>query len=210
MNDGKRQTDRLAEALALPILQGLWPPGRQLPDDATLCAEHGVSRTVIREAMRILGAKGLTVAKPRRGTRVASTENWAICDPQILHWLKLAGQDTALGDDALDIRLALEPGLAALAAARADMAANTALQSALRTLQTGPDKTNEAAFLAALYAAGGNRFALGLLPLALFHAETRSGHPPLPAYAALTAAIAQQNGMAARQAATQAVLNDEG
>lgn len=207
----KRRTDRLAEALAAPILQGVWLPGRQLPNDAELTAAHGVSRTVIREALRILGAKGLVVAAPRRGTRVAASENWAVCDAHVLDWLQQAGEAGGWAADARDIRLTLEPGLAALAAARADTAANAALQQALRDLQTGPDTIREAAFLAALYAASGNRFALGLLPLALFHvgclAQRDGGGPPLPAYAALTAAIAQQDGAAARQAALQALLS---
>ena len=124
----KRRTDRLAEALAAPILQGVWLPGRQLPNDAELTAAHGVSRTVIREALRILGAKGLVVAAPRRGTRVAASENWAVCDAQMLDWLQQAGEAGDWADDARDIRLTLEPGLAALAAARADTATNAALQ----------------------------------------------------------------------------------
>ena len=145
---------------------------------------------------------------PRRGTHVAQRKNWALWDKDVLHWLGLIPTSDNKYDfsaDALDMRLALEPTLAALAAARADEAANKALQEALRHMQNAPDDAAHFSFLACFYAAARNDFALAALPLARF-ALTRTTIAPLEAYRRLTAAIAQKNGALARQAALQAIL----
>ena len=129
-----RHTDRVAAALAQRILSGAWSEDNKLPADTALCAEFDVSRTVIREALRLLSGKGLIIAVPRRGTHVAKRQNWALWDKDVLNWLANIDLDNNKYDfsvDALDMRLALEPTLAALAAARADDADNHALQDAL-------------------------------------------------------------------------------
>ncbi len=202
----KRLTDQLAEALARPILGGEWAEGHKLPADAQICAEHGVSRTVVREAMRILSSKGLITARPRIGTLVAPRRDWAVWDPDILIWLE---STPALADwlaDALDIRRALEPDFAALAAARADIADNQMLQDALRALQTHADTAHEIDFLAALYAASGNDFARFSGHLAAWTVTHRATPTPFSAYTQLTAAIAQKDSATARQCAFQALL----
>ena len=208
MSETLRHTDRVAAALARHILSGNWAENDKFPPDSDLCAEFGVSRTVIREALRLISGKGLIIAVPRRGTHVAPRKNWALWDKDVLYWLGLISENDNKYDflaDALDMRLALEPTLAALAAARADEAANKALQEALRHLQNTPDKTAHLDFLACFYAAARNDFALAALPLARF-ALAEATAPPLEAYRGLTAAIAQKDGALARQAALQAIL----
>lgn len=208
MSETLRHTDRVAAALAQRILSGNWAENEKFPPDSDLCAEFGVSRTVIREALRLLSGKGLIIAVPRRGTHVAQRKNWALWDKDVLYWLSLIPASDNKYDfsaDALDMRLALEPTLAALAAARADEAANKALQEALRHLQNAPDETAHFDFLACFYAAAHNDFALAALPLARF-ALVRATIAPLEAYRRLTAAIAQKDGALARQAALQAIL----
>ena len=204
-----RHTDRVAAALAAEILSGNWPEAHKFPADTELCDRFGVSRTVIREALRLLSGKGLIMAVPRRGTHVAPRHNWALWDKDVLGWLGNDQNENNKYDfsgDALDMRLALEPTLAALAAARADAAGNTALQEALRQLGQTLDLKSELAFLGAFYAAASNDFALSALPLTEFSLSHRDTAPPLDAYRRLTAAIAQKDGATARQAARQAVL----
>lgn len=211
MSDDLRHTDRVAAALAQRILSGMWPENEKFPADTELCAEFNVSRTVIREALRLLSGKGLIVAVPRRGTHVTNRQNWALWDKDVLNWLEDANHKANKYDfsaDALDMRLALEPTLAALAAARADEAANDALQGALRQLQQQTDITAHTAFLAGFYSAADNQFAIAALPLAFYSISRRQTPPPLEAYRRLTAAIAQKDGAAARQAALQAILSD--
>lgn len=206
MSDAKRRTDALAAALAARILSDIWPEGTKLPADTTLCAEFGVSRTVIREAFRILSGKGLIIAKPRLGTIVAEKAHWSLFDTEMLAWLEACGAIAEYLDDLTDIRLALEPSLAALAAARADTDANQTLQNALRALQENPSHPHEEAFLVAFYAMSGNMFAQAALPLSVMTIKHREGAAPLAAYGRLTAAIAQKNGVAARQAALETLI----
>ena len=87
-----------------------------------------------------------------------------------------------------------------MAAARADDSANSALQESLRGLQQTNDHEAEMAYLTAFYSAAGNNFAIAALPLAQFALKHRAAAPPLEAYRRLTAAIAQKDALAARQA----------
>ncbi|MEC7162875.1 MAG: GntR family transcriptional regulator, partial [Pseudomonadota bacterium] len=109
-----RRTDELVNSLMPAILCGELAEGDPLPSDQRLGSAHNVSRTVVREAFRILGAKGLIEAKPRRGTRVAPMSGWALWDPDVLDCL--AETDHAAGFDPhiADMRVAIEPVLAAL------------------------------------------------------------------------------------------------
>lgn len=206
MTGQNRRTDTLAATLAGRILTGAWPQGHKLPADDALCAEFSVSRTVIREAFRLLTGKGLLTARPRVGTLVADKAQWSLLDADLLSWLAASGALPAYAGDIADIRLAVEPSLAALAAARADDAANQTLQTCLRALQETADRQHEMAFLTALYAASGNQMARTLTPLADAALKIRAAPPPLPAYAQLTAAIAQKDSVGARQAALHILL----
>lgn len=206
MSDKNRRTDALAEALAARILTGIWPQGTKLPADSDIGREFNVSRTVIREAFRILSGKGLLQARPRLGTHVAPRAHWSFMDVDMLFWLERCGQIDAHMADMSDIRLALEPSLAALAAARADAAANHGLQAALRALQESPHSDSETAFIGFFYAMSGNPFAQAGLPMATMAVKHRKTAPPLTAYARLTAAIAQKDGVAARAAAFETLI----
>lgn len=89
-----------------------------LPGDAELIARYGVSRTVVREALKTLSAKGLVRAKARIGTSVRERAAWNLFDPDVLIWHAHSG----FGPDFLrslgEIRIALEPEASALAARR--------------------------------------------------------------------------------------------
>ena len=208
MSDVKRRTDALAAALAERILTGNWPEGTKLPADDEIGGEFGVSRTVIREAYRILSGKGLIEARPRLGTHVAPRTNWSFMDADMLAWLEACDEIRPHLPAMTDMRLALEPSLAALAAARADDVANQQLQTALRALQEAPQYPNEAAFIAAFYAMSGNSFAQAALPMATMAIKHRASAAPLAAYGRLTAAIAQKDGVLARQCAFETLIEE--
>jgi DNA-binding FadR family transcriptional regulator len=203
-NRANRRTDTLAAALAHEILSGHLPQGGKLGADMELCAQYGVSRTVLREALRLLTAKGLIYARPRLGTIVAAQTDWALWDRDIMLWRDQAGHRAAMLAEITDIRLALEPSLAALAAARADLLANQQLQAVLRELEA--DAGHENRFLTALYAAAGNSMAASSVHLAHWAVAQRSVAMPLAAYRDMTAAIAQKDGGGARAAAFQAII----
>ena len=68
------------------IVAGRYAVGATLPAEPLLCEELGVSRTVVREAVKSLAAKGLLVAGPKVGTRVLPADNWNWFDPDVVAW----------------------------------------------------------------------------------------------------------------------------
>ena len=109
----------VVEALGSAIVAGEIPEGAILPGDQELMARFDVSRTVLREAMKTLAAKKLVSAKARVGTSVRPREDWNFTDGDVIGWRLRAGMDPECLDHLTEMRLALEPQTAALAARRA-------------------------------------------------------------------------------------------
>jgi DNA-binding FadR family transcriptional regulator len=110
--------DVIAQTIGKEILTGLYPPGANLPPEAALMARFKVSRTVLREVMKTLSAKGLVVLKTRVGTRVLNSSSWNFFDAELLAWRVEIGFDENFRNALREIRLAVEPAAAALAATR--------------------------------------------------------------------------------------------
>ncbi|MBE7184775.1 MAG: FadR family transcriptional regulator [Methylobacterium mesophilicum] len=102
--------------LGRDIVGGRYPETANLPGDTELMERFGVSRTVLREALKTLSAKGLIQAKAKIGTRVRERRFWNLFDPDILAWHVETGADTAFLSNLSEMRMALEPEAAALAA----------------------------------------------------------------------------------------------
>jgi DNA-binding FadR family transcriptional regulator len=111
--------DQMARTLGTEILRGVYPPGANLPPEPELLARFQVSRTVLREVSKTLSAKGLVVAKTRVGTRVLDPMHWNYFDADLLRWKVGLGLDHAFRQSLTEIRRAVEPPAAALAAERA-------------------------------------------------------------------------------------------
>jgi DNA-binding FadR family transcriptional regulator len=104
--------------LGLKIISGAYPENSILPGDAELLERFGVSRTVLREALKTLAAKGLIQPKAKIGTRVLERSRWNLFDPDILVWHFEAGASAQFLSSIVEMRLALEPEAAGLAALR--------------------------------------------------------------------------------------------
>jgi DNA-binding FadR family transcriptional regulator len=118
--------DRIAARLGAEILMGVHTVDQNLPSEALLLRRFRVSRTVMREVMKTLAAKGFVVSKTRVGTRVRDPVNWNLFDADVLAWRVSAGLDAEFVRSLTEIRRAMEPAAAALAARRrssADLAA---------------------------------------------------------------------------------------
>lgn len=100
------------------IVTGAFPVGSILASDAVMMETYGVSRTVLREALKTLEAKGLVEARPKVGTRVSPTSRWSLFDPQVLSWHFYAKPDRRFYESLFDVRRALELRAASLAAQR--------------------------------------------------------------------------------------------
>ena len=94
--------------VGLAILSGKLPVGANLPNDSEMMDRFGVSRTVLREALKTLEAKGLVEARAKVGTRVLPQSRWNLYDRQVLSWAFEAGPAPAFVDSFRRVRRALE------------------------------------------------------------------------------------------------------
>jgi DNA-binding FadR family transcriptional regulator len=104
--------------LGLQIVSGHYRQGSLLPGDGDLIDRYKVSRTVLREALKTLSAKGLLQAKARIGTRVRERADWNLFDPDVLVWHARNGFAPEFLTHLGEMRMALEPEAAAFAARR--------------------------------------------------------------------------------------------
>ena len=114
----RSHTAHVVRELGLGIVAGRYPQNSILPGDAELMERFSVSRTVLREALRTLGGKGLIQAKARIGTRVRDKAGWNLFDPDVLIWHTQSGFDAQFFEYLSEMRLALEPEAAALSCRR--------------------------------------------------------------------------------------------
>ena len=108
----------VSRSIGVDIIAGRYAEGARLPGDAELTAMFGVSRPVLRESVKTLVAKGLLTTKARVGTVVRGRAAWNMFDADVLAWHLDAGIDRRFLNDLAEIRLAVEPRAAALAAKR--------------------------------------------------------------------------------------------
>jgi DNA-binding FadR family transcriptional regulator len=106
-------------------LSGARKPGDRMPSDADMHSMFGVSRVVTREVIKTLAAKGLVASKMKVGTIVLDPTHWNWLDSDVLSWRANMGMDMDFLAHITDVRRAVEPTAAALAAlygSRADVA----------------------------------------------------------------------------------------
>jgi DNA-binding FadR family transcriptional regulator len=126
--------DIIARTIGKEILTGTYAPGTNLPQEAVLMKRFGVSRTVLREVMKTLSAKGLVVLKTRIGTRALNSSSWNFFDAELLAWRVEIGLDEEFRRSLVEIRLAVEPPAASLAAQRRTEAHVALLRDCVRRM----------------------------------------------------------------------------
>jgi DNA-binding FadR family transcriptional regulator len=110
--------DQIASILGTEILKGVHRAGDNMPAEADLIKRFHVSRTVMREVTKTLAAKGFVVSKTKVGTRVRDPVHWNFFDADVLAWRVRIGLDDEFMRSLTEVRRALEPAAAALAAQR--------------------------------------------------------------------------------------------
>ena len=121
---------RVAQQLATAILRGDYAPETILPREAELMERFGVSRTVLREALRTLTSKGLIESRPRVGTRVRARHAWNLLDVDVLDWYSRVAEPMAFALKLQEMREMIEPYAAGLAAVSYNADAFGALEAA--------------------------------------------------------------------------------
>jgi DNA-binding FadR family transcriptional regulator len=171
--------DRIGEA----IVAGRYAVGATLPAEPLLCEEFGVSRTVVREAVKSLAAKGLLVAGPKVGTRVLPADSWNWFDPDVVAWQTHAGLTRDFLRDLQELRRVIEPAAVRMAAERASAQEIAEIEAAYagmkHAVECGGDYVaNDLKFHQGLLRAGGNRMmvqmskAIGALLRTSFEVST--------------------------------------
>jgi DNA-binding FadR family transcriptional regulator len=159
---GRNLTHGLLDVLGRAIVTGGY--GQQnFPTEAELAKQHGVSRSVTREAVKMLTAKGLLSSRPKQGTIVQPTSSWNLFDTDVLRWLLERTFSVDLLRHFNQLRVAIEPEAAALAAVYADTSERDAIDAGLERMkaaESGRDNTLDAdiAFHVAVLKASKNPF----------------------------------------------------
>ncbi|MGF1701851.1 FadR family transcriptional regulator [Photobacterium makurazakiensis] len=203
---------KLAESIGQQILRGETAPGEILPGEVELGEMYGVSRTAIREAIKMLAAKGMVLPRPRIGTRVLPKRNWNYLDQDLLAWLNF-DQHEDLVSEFQSVRISLEPEAAALTAVNAsdeDREELCALMEEMHALGQHFDQERwievDTRFHQLIYFASGNHFIspFGNLFKAVFESYfriiTRERLLKLDIHQRIVDGIMERNPDVARQA----------
>ena len=168
LDSGRNLTHQLTHQLGSAIIQGSYAIDKSFPTEAELSQQFSISRSVTREAVKMLTAKGLLASRPRQGIRVMPSAQWNMFDADVLVWMQNARPSLDLLREFTQLRIAIEPEAARLAAEnRHDQPKMNAIADALERMRkagVGQDDSLSAdiEFHTAILAASNNRFFLQL------------------------------------------------
>lgn len=216
---GRNLTYGLLDHLGKQVVTGAFD-GISFPTEAELSQQYGVSRSVTREAVKMLTAKGLLTARPRQGTSILPESEWNLLDTDVLRWLLDRRFSIELLAQFNQLRLAIEPAAAALAASAADAEGLRMIEAGFARMvaaEQGEDDGLETdiSFHLAILSASGNPFFLQFRDLVATALRTSirltnriAGRTAdIAAHGAVRDAIVARNADAAR-AAMCAIIGD--
>ena len=167
----------VVQGIGRRIVRGELAPGEILPEQGEWSRMLGVSRTVVREATKVLAAKGLVESRSKRGTVILPRSEWRLLDPDVLAWLTEAGLDPEFLRSMFEVRKIIEPAAVRLAAERATPEELAAIQSTFEAMARADDQATyldaDISYHAMLVAATHNDHLVQLV--------RRSGPPSRPA-----------------------------
>jgi GntR family transcriptional regulator, galactonate operon transcriptional repressor len=183
---GGRLGDTVVAHLVDRVVSGTYAVGASLPTEPQLCEEFGISRTVIRESIKLLEEKGLVKATSGRGTQVLPRAGWNLLDPVVLEAQIRHDRELRILDDLVEVRAALECDMAARCARVIGPEDRAALARQLEFLATCLDDppryaAEDVVFHEMIMMASGNE--LGYAIIHGIHAKARlsgqyNGNPP--------------------------------
>lgn len=164
---GRNLTHQVTYQLGAAIVRGDYGDQQTLPTEAELCEQFDISRSVIREAVKMLTAKGLISSRPRQGIRVQPNNRWNMFDEDVLEWTLSSRPSLDLLREFTELRLGIEPEAAILAARKQNRERIADIETALNRMdaaEQGNDDPLEAdiAFHTAILLASENRFFIQL------------------------------------------------
>ena len=135
---GRNLHGQVVNEMGRRVVSGGYAAGALLPNEEQLCLELQVSRTALREAIKVLAAKGLLEPRPRIGTRVRPRDQWNLLDPDILAWRCATGADAEFLRHLSELREIIEPAAASLAATSRTPGQLAAIAAALQEMRDAP------------------------------------------------------------------------
>jgi len=106
-----------------------------MSSELELCRHLSVSRTVLRESIKVLASKGMIDVRPKVGILVRPRSDWNLFDPELLEWQQEDGVDDLFLNNLFEVRFIVEPAAAELAAVRASADEIELLFSAYREME---------------------------------------------------------------------------
>lgn len=219
LGSGRNLTYALLDTVGKAIVVGRYDDS-PFPTEAELAQQYAVSRSVTREAVKMLTAKGLLVARPRKGTSVQPPSAWNLFDPDVLRWMLERKFSLDLLRQFNELRIAIEPAAAALAAQAADARGIAGIEAGFQRMvaaEAGDDDPLEAdiAFHIAVLEASANPFyaqfrdvvTTALRTSIRFTNRFKGRTASLPQHRAVLSAIEARDPAAAR-AAMSALIED--
>lgn len=209
----------IARTLGISIVTGQREPGTVLPSEVELADQFHVSRSAIRESLRILTAKGLVESRPKAGTRVRDRHEWHLLDPLLLAWMFEGVPSRPFVNSLFQLRMIVEPAAAELAAMSRSAQQLSRMGHALEEMARYglPSEEGQRAdqqFHAIILEATGNELLVSLAATIsaavrwttfFKYRSSRHFNDPMPLHRSLFEAIANADPTAARQATIELV-----
>lgn len=139
-------SESITRDLALRIIRGELAVGMPIPGENELALQYEASRTSVRNALQVLGAKGMLLIQAKRRSTVTPREQWSFLDAEVLSWLEDVGIESELVEQLMLTRLIFEPDVAAMAALHANGHDLAAIEDALNTMQSGQQNNSASEF----------------------------------------------------------------
>lgn len=151
---------QVAHQIGRRVVSGAIAEGDLLPRETELSRQFSVSRQAVREALKVLAAKGLVNSRRRTGTYVMPRTAWNLLDPDVLAWHPAARITPKFLSDLVELRRVIEPAAAEFAAINGDPERKAAIAAALGDMRKASDaetfRRADAEFHIAIFAASGN------------------------------------------------------
>jgi GntR family transcriptional regulator, galactonate operon transcriptional repressor len=144
-----RVHQQAVETIARAILRGDFAATGYLPPEPQLCETLQISRSAVREAVKVLGGKGLVSARPHVGTMIRPRDEWNMLDSDLLAWSIEVKPDAKVVMSLIEARQVIEPAAARLAAQRATAADLAAIERAFLGMSAAREANDFAAYNAA-------------------------------------------------------------
>ncbi|TQV79326.1 FadR/GntR family transcriptional regulator [Denitrobaculum tricleocarpae] len=211
----------MARDLGRRILGGGYEPGRLVEDEGALAMRYHVSRSVVRDAVKILVGKGLLEVRRGVGTRVRPRGSWGLLDDDVLDWYQSAAPDRGFLRQLMEARRMFEPKAARWAAERASDAEKSGIETAVKRMEEERGSVEDfvladASFHGAILRAAQNEFLIAmegmiysalLSSIRLTNKDPRENEASIPFHRRVYEAIATGDGPLA-EAVMEQLLSD--